>query len=668
MAETTGLGPRRKATMHRPAKRATAVLLIACLAIAISALHTPTTARAAGRALTVTPATDLGNQVVLAHWTGFKPVNGVIVQQCKLHPVTLAACETHLPFPNSENGNEVINGVTQSDGSGDAFIETRPAAQLPSLDCSAESPCSLIAYENDGKPIPPDGLPVTAVTADIAFAKSAADCPPVENFDVRAEGEASSSQAFYRWIAGLCTADPSLIVDYTETSSVSGREDFLNGTVGVGITSTAATASELESPGPKFAYAPVDLTAVVVAYNMTDPTTGKRITDLKLSARLLTRVITDTGLLDFFNDPELNRLNPGHHWPDTGLTVPLIRAERNADTWIATSWMASDANAKKFLAGEDPDGVTVQPAYKNYPYPTDIFEDVDSNTAYVPRQGENEVGQRLFYGVTPTGGQSLNTSQYGFMGIVDLPTARRYNLPVAQLVNASGNAVAPDDAGIVAGYQAMKTQVDGTTKFPDFATTSTGAYPLVKVDYAMVPTSVSSTLAGNLKRFLGYAAGPGQGLLPGGFVPMPADLVAQTNAAANAITIEQPATTTTTTTTVPTTMPPPTAPIVDLGGTNPGGFSTGSDATPSSPATEVTSPPAPAKRATAKGTTLKRSKPIVSVADTAERFGLPVVAALALLAGLYPLKRRTGRLFGRGLISLRKRRAGAKRAAIETAA
>jgi len=75
--------------------------------------------------------------------------------------------------------------------------------------------------------------------------------------------------------------------------------------------------------------------------------------------------------------------------------------------------MASDANAKRFLADNDPYSVHVQPAYKNYAYPTDVFEDVDSNTAYVPRQGENEVGQRVFYAVTPTGGASLNTSQYG---------------------------------------------------------------------------------------------------------------------------------------------------------------------------------------------------------------------------------------------------------------
>jgi ABC-type phosphate transport system substrate-binding protein len=653
---------RGKVTMQSRAKRATVVLLMAGIAVALCFFPLTSTARAAGRTLSVAPATELGNQVVLVHWTGFDPTWGVIVQQCKASPVSLADCETALPFPNSENGNEVIDAVTQSDGSGQAFIEARPAAQLPSLDCSAESPCSLIAYENDGQIVPPNGLPPTAVTAPITFARSAADCPPVTSFDVRAEGEASSSQALYRWIAGLCTANPKLVVDYTETSSVAGRADFLAKDVDVGVTSTAATDAELAGAHPSFTYAPIDLTAVVVAYNLTDTVTGRRITDLTLSARLLTRLITDTELLDFFNDPELNRLNPGHSWPWNGMTVPLIRAERNADTLLATSWMASDANAMRFLADDDPDGVHVQPDFKDYHYPTDVFEAVDGNTAYVPRQGETEVGRRLFYGVTPTGGSAVSTSDYGFMGLVDLPTAARYNLPVAKLVNASGTGVAPDTASILAGYGAMKTDPNGITKSPDFASTNPAAYPLVKVDYAMVPTSVDASRAGSLKRFLGYAAGAGQTTLPNGFVPMPADLVAQTNAGAAAITVAG-APSPPPPTTVPTTTPTATPPI-DLGTTSSGDLGTEPSGDASTPPASTPPVQKPVKRV-AKPTALARAKPVVNVADAAERFGLPIVVGLALLAGLYPLTRRSAQLVGRGFGSIRRRLSRAPARSVE---
>ena len=225
--------------------RVVAVLSVACLAVTLSVFRSPTTARADGRALTVTPATEFGNQVVFVHWSGFSPAFGVIVQQCKADPSSLADCDTALPFPNSENGNEVIDAPTQPDGTGDAFIEVRPVAQLPALGCSAESPCSLIAYEDNGSIIPPNGLPAHRRRRADRVRQDRGRLPGRHDFDLRAEGEASSSQAFYRWIAGLCTADPSLIVDYTETSSVAGREDFLANQVDVGVTSTAATESEL---------------------------------------------------------------------------------------------------------------------------------------------------------------------------------------------------------------------------------------------------------------------------------------------------------------------------------------------------------------------------------------------------------------------------------------
>ena len=56
-------------------------------------------APADGRALTVTPASDLENQVVQVAWSGFTPTSGsgdnaVIILQCKANPASLADCFT----------------------------------------------------------------------------------------------------------------------------------------------------------------------------------------------------------------------------------------------------------------------------------------------------------------------------------------------------------------------------------------------------------------------------------------------------------------------------------------------------------------------------------------------------------------------------------------------
>src|SRR5262249_49972641 len=154
------------------------------------------------RTLTVTPATGLGNQVVVASWAGFTPTNGlanqVILVQCASAPTSLDDCAVADPYPSSAAGNRAI-GTTTSKGTGTAFFEVRRAAFLPQLDCSETNPCSLVAYENDGTVPPPGQLPATAVVAPLTFARSAADCPPVTNFDVRAEGEASAAQAMYGW-------------------------------------------------------------------------------------------------------------------------------------------------------------------------------------------------------------------------------------------------------------------------------------------------------------------------------------------------------------------------------------------------------------------------------------------------------------------------------------
>ena len=49
---------------------------------------------------------------------------------------------------------------------------------------------------------------------------------------------------------------------------------------------------------------------------------------------------------------------------------------------------------------------------------------------------------------------------------------------MAKIVNAAGQAVAPDSRAITAGYTAMKTNPDGITKYPDFTSTNPAIYPL----------------------------------------------------------------------------------------------------------------------------------------------------------------------------------------------
>ena len=507
-----------------------------------------------GRAISVSVGEQLGNEVVTVSWSGFRPtlpngLYGVLSVQCKALPVSMADCYTATAYPDIANGT-VVNTVTGSDGTGSARFEVRPASRLPLLNCSATNSCSIMVYENDGQAIPAGGLPTANAIVPIAFAPSQADCPRVTDFDVRVDGSSSASSLFYAWAARLCTGDASVVLDYTENSSTTGRENFLNGLTDMGITALPVSDEELAAhPGRReFTYVPLDVTAMVIAYNFTDPFTGQLLDDIVLSPRLVARIITDTSLETFFQDRELQGLNPGVRFPTGTLSRPLIRAERNAGATIVTNWFANDPDAKSFLTGNDPYRVPVNSDYIGYTHPQDRFETVSPDPAYLPRQGQATVALRTFYGVTPTGTAREDTSVNGVLGIVDLPTARRFGLKIAKIAMPDGTAVGPTDDAIARGLADMETTVSGVL-VSDPTPDDYAAYPLMRVDYALVPkTYDSQTKVDKVKRVLNYALNDGQTGLPAGYFALPESM--RTAALTTVAALAVPSTTTAPPTTV----------------------------------------------------------------------------------------------------------------------
>ena len=512
-----------------------------------------------GRSGSASPGTALSNEVITVSWSGFTPtlpngLYGVLIVQCKGTPATLSDCYSAEPYPDLANGTRVLS-TTGTNGTGSARIEIRPAAYLPLLNCSATNACSVMVYENDGQPIPAGGLPNSRVIVPITFAPSQADCPNITDFDVRADGSASAAGLFYEWAAKLCTGENAVVADYTENSSTTGRENFLSGLTDFGVSALPATAEELAvHPDHRdFSYVPLVGSATVVAYNFTDPFTGQPLDNLVLSARLVARIITNTSLENFFKDRELLRLNPGVRFPTSVLARPIIRAERNADTRIVTSWIASNSSAQSFLTGSDTFRIAVNPDYVGYTYPKDLFETVSPDSMYLPRQGQRLVSLKLFYGVTPTGTARENTTTTGIIGIVDLPTAKRFGLKVAKLVQPDGTSVAPTDAAILAGIADMDTTPEGLLVADPTPEDSTG-YPLVKIDYAMVPNEFSTQRkVDKVTRLLRYGLTDGQTSLIAGYVALPDSMKEAALESLSEISAPPTTTTIATTTTTSTT-------------------------------------------------------------------------------------------------------------------
>jgi hypothetical protein len=121
----------------------------------------------------------------------------------------------------------------------------------------------------------------------------------------------------------------------------------------------------------------------------------------------------------------------------------------------------------------------------------------------------------------------------------DMPDLAAYGLLSAALCpagttssNISSNCIQPSTGNVTAALNSATPDSAGLLQVNP-ATVPSGAYPLVDVVYAAVPTNQSATALAAYANFISYAAGQGQttgtapGDLPPGYLPLPASLQAQ---------------------------------------------------------------------------------------------------------------------------------------------
>jgi hypothetical protein len=282
------------------------------------------------------------------------------------------------------------------------------------------------------------------------------------------------------------------------------------------------------------------------------------------------------------------------------------------------------------------------------------------------------------------------------MSLTDTASAAQFGLQVARLSRAGDNGpdrafVAPTSETLRAGLATMKP--DGDERVLETAPagalavdTARGvpSYPLSTLTYgAITPLTLEAAARSDYAAFLDYSSTTGQvpgfalGNLPPGYVPLPDDLRAQTNAAAVSVRTLKPVavvdpTPTTTTTSVPTTSPPPpTTPFLPTG--NPTSNFPGSVFVPTSPGggtatdpvsqTTVAAPAEPPPPTTAVETTVvpvgdepieERPSiltPLLAVGRS--RYAVPalgVVAVASALGALEITKRPRRRELGEGFM------------------
>jgi hypothetical protein len=585
---------------------------------------------------------------VQVKWSGFRPTRrggtfSVVVLQCTADPKSvLRDCNIGETFPFSLTGN-LQETTTAKDGTGHVFMDIMTTNRLPSLGCSESHPCSLLVYEATDDGYDPNGLPPNRVIVPLQFARSFGDCPPVQNFDVRMETEASAAPALYDWAANFCTGEHAFTVDVTSSSSNAARENYFSKQIDIAVTSLEPKPEEVIPGSPPYRVVPLDLTAIVIAYNITDRKTHKPITDITLSPRLVARLISDSDLTTFFHDPEFLELNPGHHWP-LQAAAPGVRGEKNADTWIVTNWLDGNPAARKFLDGNDKYGVAVNGAWREVEYPIDVFEARLPDGVYFPRVGEEGVAQRLFASTKPAESIPTDSLNAGFFGVLDLPTAARFRLPVARLTNGAGRrAVTLGSESAQAGFRAMERSPEGFYSAPAVVK-APRAYPLMKVDQAMVPPKLTNSNRDlRIRALLNHAVTEGQQELPSGYAELPAALRMRTLRYTGDTFLAAPTTTTTTSTTT-TTLPFDPSGHDGSDGDYTGGYDDGSSTGTGSTVGPTPGPtPSSRPRPTGVTTTTAAVAQLVGLQlpDSGDRLVLPVVLGLGLLALLVRLAEGT---------------------------
>jgi hypothetical protein len=415
------------------------------------------------------------------------------------------------------------------------------------------------------------------------------DCP-VRNPDFTVIGSPMAARAMSSWQTELCSAsDPETIQYDSAQSEPLARQDFQSGADDVALTTLPASG---QSKHP-YAYAPVAISAESVAFWLDSQVNYQPITHLKLDPRLVLKLLTESYSFDneacvnggsvtgsncnadvdddpetILTDPEFEQLNPKAA-KQTGQTlaaevggavVPTVLSGESDMTWTLTEWIAANKDALEFSQGDfDPWGDHININYLRMQLPTNSLLAADPDLLYAhlysPTYPLSQVAEYQALNWTPAtevtkdaqgnyeAVQPETAGQRALFSILDEGDAAELDFPVASLENAAGNYVAPTDATMAAAIDHdMITAKNGITQTVNQNGKVRNAYPLTMVIYAMVPTAgISKSKAAKIAQWLDYVAGAGQdpgygpGQLPPGYLPLTANMRAQTLKAASEV-------------------------------------------------------------------------------------------------------------------------------------
>ena len=357
------------------------------------------------------------------HVTPFRAADGTVYAGCTAETMPPEAA-VGAAFPPAE-----MAAFTDLDGNGAVKFEVRSAVENESLGCSDTVTCSLVVipingiscvdednecrkggrFEPGQSNFAGEGVDVAvspslwwspsnwgnrfSIPLDFGLAPDACDVldsrPPTGFY-----GSELMAQAALQWSPSYCLDKKRFKFQHNKMSDAAAFA-LMEG--GGGAAALVSSRYEARGTDP-VAYAPTSVTGFSIGYVIDRPGNAGEFTDLRLNARLLAKLLTQSYLgsergrghpgveanpVSINLDPEFQRLNPGLDTIGREAAATILSLSESSDViQTLTSYIATDEDAMAFVGGKaDPWGMQVNPSYEDIKLPRPEWPLLDD---YVP--------------------------------------------------------------------------------------------------------------------------------------------------------------------------------------------------------------------------------------------------------------------------------------------
>lgn len=311
-------------------------------------------------------------------------------------------------------------------------------------------------------------------------------------------GSTWSQNALDQWRKNVA-ANYGMTVNYSGTGSSAGRRDFIAGTVDFAVSeipfqTQPEDGSLPEVPPRGYAYMPIVAGGTAFMYNL--KIGGKRVTNLRLSGEVITKIFT--GVITNWKDPAIQKDNPGLAMPDKAI-VPVVRSDGSGTSAQFTLWMS-----------------------KQFP---SLWKSGLRSQFPTPKNGKAQSGS---LGVAGYVSQDYGE---GAITYVEYSYALKSGFPVAKVLNTQGYYIEPTANSVAVALLSATINSDLTQNLDKvYNSSDKRAYPLSSYSYMIVPTEVGGIFTADkgatLGAFARYMLCEGQQQAPAlGYSPLPLNLV-----------------------------------------------------------------------------------------------------------------------------------------------